>query len=358
MQIGIVGLPNVGKSSLFNALTAGHAACSNYPFTTIDPNVGVVQVPDPRLKRLTQIFNSQQNVPSTIRFVDIAGLVAGASQGQGLGNQFLGHIREVDAIIHVVRLFEDKDVVHSLGAVDPLRDVQVIETELALADLESIERQIEKNEGRVKAGDKTAKERAPALARLKEALAAGRPASTLDLDIETLTPFFLLTAKPVLFVGNVGDSGAHEPWQKQMREFAGTRRAAYLEISVKLESEIAQISQENERRAFLDSMGLNASGLERIIMTAKELLGLITFFTAGPKETRGWNIPQGLRAPEAAGKIHTDMQKGFVRAEIYAFTEMDRLGSEAALRSQGLLRSEGKDYIVKDGDVIFFKFTK
>ncbi|MEK6543525.1 MAG: redox-regulated ATPase YchF [Elusimicrobiota bacterium] len=358
MQIGIVGLPNVGKSSLFNALTSGHAASSNYPFTTIDPNVGVVAVPDTRLKRLTQVFVSQSTIAPAINFVDIAGLVKGASQGEGLGNKFLSHIREVDAIIHLVRLFEDADVVHTLGSVDPKRDVEVIETELILSDIQAIDKQIEKNQSAVKAGNKEAKERAQVMEKIREGLSQGKPALTLGFAKEELAPYFLLTAKPVLFVGNTPEGGSDEGMHQGLRALTKERGSVYLDISVKLESEIAQIADAAERQTFLQSMGLERSGLDRVILAAQEALGLITFFTAGPKETRGWNVVKGAKAPQAAGKIHTDMEKGFIRADTYTFADIDRLGTEIALRDAGLIRSEGKEYVVKDGDVMFFKFSK
>jgi GTP-binding protein YchF len=354
MEIGIVGLPNVGKSTLFNALTSGHAASSNYPFTTIEPNVGIVQVPDARLQRLTSLFHSAKTLPATVRFVDIAGLVAGASQGEGLGNQFLSHIREVDAIAHLVRLFKDPDVVHTMGEVDPVRDLGVIETELALADLSSVERQAEKLSGKARTGDKKAAASLETLELIRKGLSDGKPASALGLPKEDLEPFFLLTAKPALFIGNTDE----KPDPSDLRRFseaARERGASSLTLCGKLEAEIAQLAVE-DRAPFLADLGLGRTGLERFILAAYSLLGLRSFFTTGPDETRAWTIRAGMKAPQAAGVIHTDFEKGFIKADVYAFEDIDKHGSETELRARGLIRSEGKDYAVQDGDVCFFKF--
>ncbi|MBI4055299.1 MAG: redox-regulated ATPase YchF [Elusimicrobia bacterium] len=355
MEIGIVGLPNVGKSTLFNALTSANAASSNYPFTTIDPNLGVAQVPDSRLRRLGQIFHSEKITPAAVRFVDIAGLVQGASRGEGLGNQFLAHIREVDAVLHLIRLFENPDVMHTLGHVDPQRDAGVIETELALADLASVERQIEKTQVQAKTGEKAAQERLALLEKIKAALSQGNSARTLQLSPQATKPLGLLTDKPILLVGNT-----HDPRSEIAQRFqawAQQQDLPFLILSGKIEAEIAQL-QEAERQDFLAEMGLEEPGLNLLIREAYKLLDLITFFTAGPKESRAWTVSRGAKAPEAAGKIHSDMQKGFIRVEVYPFEDLDRIGSEAALREKGLIRTEGKDYTVREGDVMFFKFQK
>ncbi|MFA6030447.1 MAG: redox-regulated ATPase YchF [Elusimicrobiota bacterium] len=355
MQIGIVGLPNVGKSTLFNALTSGHAASSNYPFTTIDPNVGVVQVPDARLARLTEIFKPKKTTPAYVRFVDIAGLVKGASQGEGLGNQFLSHIREVDAIAHLVRLFQDPDVVHTMGGVDPVRDIEVIETELILADLASLERQFDKVQGKARTGDKKAALALVALEKVKKGLEAGKPASALGLPEADLRELFLLTAKPLIFVGNTDE----KPRAEDIARFeaaAKARGVPCLTLCGKLEAEIAQLSEE-DRGPFLADLGLAQTGLERVILSAYKLLGLQSFFTGGEDEVRAWTVVSGSRAPQAAGVIHTDFEKGFIRAEVYSYGDIDKYASEAELRARGLIRSEGKEYVVQDGDVCFFKFS-
>jgi len=355
MDIGIVGLPNVGKSTLFNALTAGHAASSNYPFTTIEPNVGIVFVPDPRLRRLTSIYQPKKTTPASVRFVDIAGLVQGSSKGEGLGNKFLSHIREVDAILHLVRLFSDPDVVHSIGPVDPKRDIEIIETELVLADLESLLKQEDKLRTKARTGIKEAREKLEILEKLKKVLDQGLWASKAGLPPGATRDFGLLTDKPVLFGGN-GDETPDPGGVAALEAAAAERGAGCLTLCGKLEAELLQLPEE-ERGSFLQELGLERTGLERVILAAYELLGLQSFFTGGPVEVRAWTIPKGTKARDAAGMIHTDMAKGFVRADVYPYELLDEHGSENAMREKGLARSEGKDYEVRPGDVCFFKFT-
>ncbi|MGV7228487.1 MAG: redox-regulated ATPase YchF [Nitrospirales bacterium] len=355
MEIGIVGLPNVGKSTIFNALTSGGAAASNYPFTTIEPNVGVVAVPDARMARLTELFQPKKTIPASCRFVDIAGLVKGASQGEGLGNKFLANIREVDGILHMVRLFEDADVVHTMGSVDPKRDIEVIEMELMLADLDSLTRQFDKVSGKAKSGDKASRETLAVLETLKAGLEEGKPARALGLDPNILKEYFLLTTKPVFYVGNT-DESPDPAVLADFQAFTKARGSESVVICGKLESEISELSGE-DRAMFMKDLGMEQSGLEKVIVGTYATLGLCSYFTCGPQEVRAWTIPIGAKAPQAAGVIHTDFEKGFIKADIYGFTDIDQYRTEAVLREKGLIRSEGKEYIVKDGDVCHFKFN-
>ena len=357
MEIGIVGLPNVGKSTLFNALTSGRAAASNYPFTTIEPNVGIVNVPDSRLARLTELFKPEKVTPAVIKFVDIAGLVQGASEGAGLGNKFLSHIREVDAIVQVLRVFSDADVIHTLGGVDPKRDAEVIETELILADLQSVEKQLEKTGKDAKSGDKEAKARLEVLEKIKQVLNQGQSARLSDISQEDLKSMALLSSKPVLFLGNVDESQIASNGESSILEkIAASRNAKWVIFSGKLEAELNQLSTEEERESFRAELGVTETGLEKLIRESYQLLDLITFLTAGPKEVRGWTLERGSTAVEAAGKIHSDIARGFIKADIYKFSDLDRLGSEKAIQEAGMKRSEGRDYVMQDGDVCYFHF--
>ncbi|AJE02633.1 redox-regulated ATPase YchF [Geobacter pickeringii] len=358
---GIVGLPNVGKSTIFNALTSAGAESANYPFCTIDPNVGIVQVPDERLDRLAEIVHPERILPTTIEFVDIAGLVKGASQGEGLGNQFLGHIRSVDAIVHVVRCFDDENVVHVSGSVDPLRDIDIIQTELALADLDSVDKKYQRVEKQAKSGDKKIKQECEFYGRVKTALEQGKPVRHLEVSDEErplLRDLHLLTDKPVLYVANVAEDdleGAH-PFVAKVKELAASEGARVVVICGRIEAEIAELDGD-EKKAFLADMGLAESGLDRLIRMGYELLGLITYFTAGKKEVRAWTIPLGTKAPQAAGVIHSDFEKGFIRAEVIAYRDFIAAGGEAGAKEKGLMRLEGKEYVVQDGDVMHFRFN-
>jgi len=359
---GIVGLPNVGKSTLFNAITAASVAADNYPFCTIDPNVGVVPVPDARLDRLAALYRPLKKTPTAIEFVDIAGLVKGASQGEGLGNQFLSHIREVDAICHVVRCFEDDNVVHVDGSVDPKRDIEVIEAELILKDLDTVEKKSDDAKKRSKSGDKKIRLETDFYEKIRQHLLGGRLAlyekpSSPDEEL-WLRDLHLLTAKPVMYIANVdekhlsGDSG----YVKEVRDLAAKEGARVVVACTKLEAEIGQMPYE-EREKFLSDLGVKESGLDQVIHEGYALLDLISFFTAGPKEARAWTVKRGSAAPQAAGEIHSDFERGFIRAEVMKFRDISELGSELAVKEKGLLRSEGKEYIVEDGDVIFFRFN-
>ena len=358
---GIVGLPNVGKSTIFNALTKAGAESANYPFCTIDPNVGIVPMPDDRLQKIADRIKPQKLVPTTVEFVDIAGLVKGASKGEGLGNQFLGNIKNTDAIAHIVRCFEDSDVVHVEGDVDPLRDMEVIETELMLADLETVERRKEKTAKLAKSGDKKALALMEVLEKVHQGLSEGRAVRTLGLDEksqELIRELFLITQKPVLYVANVNESeaAAPGPHAQKVLEFAERAGAPCVVLSGAIESEIAQMTEE-EQKDFLQDLGLSESGLNRLARAGYRLLNLLTFFTAGEKEVRAWTVPAGSKAPQAAGVIHSDFERGFIKAETYHCEDLFRLGSEQAVKEAGLLRQEGKEYLVKDGDIFHFRFN-
>lgn len=356
MEIGIVGLPNVGKSTLFNALTKAGAASSNYPFTTINPNIGVASVPDKRLDALFDLFKPPKKVPSFIKFVDIAGLVKGASKGEGLGNKFLANIREVDAIVQVVRVFKNPDVVHVLGEVEPIRDIEVIETELLLADMETVDKALEKNQRDLKAKTKDAEEKKVRLEKIKGLLADGKPARDAGYTIEEVRDFNLLTVKPVFFVANTSEQPDKEVLAK-LREYIKARGAILVEISAKIESEISELPDE-EKAMFMKDLGEEYTGLEKMALAGYQLLDQLSFFTAGSEdEVRAWSLKRGLKAPQAAGRIHTDFEKGFIRAEVYSFDDIMTYKSEKVLKEKGLIRSEGKEYVMKDGDICFFKFN-
>jgi hypothetical protein len=361
LSAGIVGLPNVGKSTLFNALSGGKAQVENYPFTTIDPNTGVVAVPDERLGRITQLSPTQKVVPAFLELVDIAGLVKGASKGEGLGNQFLGHIKNVNAIVHVVRCFEDENVVHVEASVDPVRDAGLVETELLLADLGTVERGIARVEKAAKSGDKALKEQLAAFQKVLESLSSGKPARNLVLtpdELACVAELNLLTAKPLLYVANVDESAvlADNAPAAALRAFASSHGSDVVRICAKIEAEISDLPAE-ERPEFLAGLGLDTSGLAVLAIAAYRLLGLETFFTATEKENRAWTIRKGTSAAKAAGGIHTDFEKGFIRAEVFTLADLEQYKSEPAIRAAGKVRSEGRDYIVQDGDIVFFRFN-
>ena len=356
MEIGIVGLPNVGKSTLFNALTGAAAAAANFPFTTIEPNVGVVPLPDDRLTKLAEEFNSQKVTPAGIRFVDIAGLVKGASQGEGLGNKFLSHIRAVDAIAHVVRCFSDDNVVNVLGKLDPPGSIDVIETELLLADLQQAQKAMEKLRGPVQSGDKKAKEKMALMETVTAAFNQGKSARTLNLPPEIVEEFQFLTAKPLLYVANTDEADVSAGLIEPIKQKTQKDHAALVVLCAKMEAEIVQLPPE-ERASYYEAAGITSPGLAMLAKAGKELLSLISFFTAGPKETRAWLIPKGTKAVKAAGKIHSDIERGFIRAEIYKYDDLMHLGNYKAVQEKGLVSLEGKDYEIRDGDVVYFRFS-
>jgi len=358
---GIVGLPNVGKSTIFNALTHAGAQAANYPFCTIDPNVGIVPMPDERLNKIAEYIPPQKLIPTTVEFVDIAGLVKGASKGEGLGNQFLGNIKNTDAIAHIVRCFEDPDVVHVEGNVDPLRDIAVIDTELMLADLATVDKRLERSGKAAKSGDKALIAEVEVLKKVQVALDAGTPVRQMDLDEkekEILRELFLLTQKPVMYVANVNEAEAANPGPaaQSVMEYAKKEGAPCVVLSGAIESEISNLP-EAEQKSFLEDLGLHESGLDRMARAGYQLLKLATYFTAGEKEVRAWTIPLGAKAPQAAGVIHTDFEKGFIRAEVYHFDDLMKYKSEQAVKEAGLLRLEGKEYVVRDGDLMHFRFN-
>lgn len=364
MKLGIVGLPNVGKSTLFNSMCKTGADVANYPFCTIDPNVGVVNVPDSRLQKLVELYNSEKCIPAIVEFVDIAGLVEGASHGEGLGNQFLANIRETDAILQVVRCFHDDDIIHVSGNTDPARDIDIINTELILADIDYLKRRSEKLAKLLKSGDKLAKKEFAMIENLSAHLNEGNTARTFTVNDEEesnlLNNLSLLSAKPILFIANISEeqigSEKDDPDILAVEEAAKKENSAVLCISAKIEAELSEMD-ESEQKIFLEDLGLEESGLNRIIKESYELLGLMSYLTAGPKEVRAWTIKKGTKAPQAAGKIHSDFERGFIRAEIVNYDDLISLGSMQKVKEKGLLRSEGKDYVMRDGDVVLFRFN-
>ena len=364
MKLGIIGLPNVGKSTLFNALTAAGAQAANYPFCTIEPNIGIVPVPDKRLDILTEMYIPEKTTPATIEFVDIAGLVKGASQGEGLGNRFLAHIREMDALVHVVRCFEDDNITHVDGDVEPIRDMATIETELILADLETLQKRKDRLQKMIKGGDKTAAAELALAEKLLPHLNDGATARSMELtadEAQRLANMDLLTAKPVIYAINIdemalADDGQNNLFVQAVQSRAAAEGAGYVLVSAKVEAELAELTDE-ENMDFLSELGISESGLDRLVSASYALLGLISYLTAGPKEVRAWTIQKGMKAPQAAGKIHSDFERGFIRAEVVAYDTLVECGSIAAAREKGLYRSEGKEYVIADGDVVLFRFN-